>query len=223
MEQTPLYDVCNFDLLNCIPANQRKIIDVGCMSGALAREYKKNNPNCVYIGIDIDPAYANIAKQHCDFTAAFDIESMGSEFYRQHADTDCWVFGDVLEHLKDPWKVLSEIRQSTNLHASVVACLPNAQNWSIIAKLALGDFRYEEKGLLDKTHLRWFTRQTIIELFESTGYRIEEMKSRTFEDPKTENPIHLLIGKIAQLYGHNASISIADSKAFQYVLRAVPK
>jgi SAM-dependent methyltransferase len=222
MQQTPLYDICNFDLLSYIPPSASRLVDVGCMSGATAREYKKINPACHYFGIDIDPQYAQLAAVRCDQVASFDIEDKPEEFYRENSDTDCWIMGDVLEHLRDPWLCLSRIRKHLKPDGCIVACIPNAQNWSIIAKLAIGDFRYEDRGLLDKTHIRWFTRQTIIELFQGSGFRIEQMKSRSFEDPSKENPILPLIGEIARRCGAAAETSITDARVFQYILRAVP-
>ena len=222
MQQTPLYDICNDDVLTYIPIDAARLVDIGCMSGATAREYKKLNPGCFYFGVDINPEYAKLAAERCDETASFDIENQTEDFYRDNRDVDCWIMADVLEHLKDPWKVLRDIRKNLKDTGCVVACIPNAQNWSVIAKLAIGDFRYEERGLLDKTHIRWFTRQTIIELFHSAGFRIETMKSRSFEDPNANNPILPVIGELAKRCGQDPEVAITDARVFQYILRAVP-
>jgi hypothetical protein len=104
----------------------------------------------------------------------------------------------------------------------VVACIPNAQHWSLQAKLSIGDFRYEASGLLDKTHLRWFTRQTMIELFEQAGFRIETGTSRIFDEPGREKFLPI-IEKMAQTAGVDPKIALADALPLQYVVRAVPQ
>jgi len=86
---------------------------------------------------------------------------------------DCVLFGDVLEHLMDPWQMLRRLRARMQPDARIAACIPNMQHWSIQARLSVGDLTYEDHGLLDRTHIRWFTRQTIAQLFASTGFVIE--------------------------------------------------
>jgi hypothetical protein len=104
----------------------------------------------------------------------------------------------------------------------VVACIPNAQHWSIIAKLSIGDFRYVESGLLDKTHLRWFTRQTIIELFVNAGFNIVEGQPRIFDEPSRDQFLPL-IREMAIACGVDPEIAANDATPLQYVVRAVPR
>ena len=151
MEQTPIHDQHNRDLLRFIPETAKNIIEVGCSSGALAREFKLAHPDCHWLGIEIDPHFAKVAQFHCDQTLSMDIESATQDFWGNTVHADCWIFGDTLEHLRDPWSILRAIRQRIPTHGSVVACIPNAQHWSIQAKLSIGDFRYETSGLLDRT------------------------------------------------------------------------
>ena len=164
MQQTPAHEEHNPELLLMIPPAARRVIEVGCSSGALAREFKKIAPHCDYLGVEIDPEYARLARRYCDRSVVLDIEQAQEAFWSENADRDCWIFGDTLEHLRDPWAVLGRIRQTIPAAGSVVACIPNAQHWSLQARLSVGDFRYAQDGLLDRTHLRWFTRRTIIEI-----------------------------------------------------------
>jgi len=166
MKQTPLHEQHNPDLLKLIPIQSKKIIEIGCSSGALARELKKISSNCYWLGIEINSTYAELAKRHCDESMVLNIENAPENFWEETKNTDCWIFGDTLEHLKDPWSILKLIRANISKTGSVVACIPNAQHWFMQAKLNIGDFRYEKSGLLDKTHICWFTRQTIIEMFD---------------------------------------------------------
>jgi ubiquinone/menaquinone biosynthesis C-methylase UbiE len=173
MNQTPIHENHNPDLLRLMPPACVNVLEFGCSSGALAREYKKINPSTRHVGVEISSEYAELAKRFCDDVLVLDADRVDESFFDAQASVDCWVFGDVLEHLKDPWRVLRQIRRVMG-KGCVVACIPNAQHWSVQARLCAGSFRYEDSGLMDRTHLRWFTRQTVFELFQSCGFKIEE-------------------------------------------------
>lgn len=221
MEQTPAHEQHNPDLLKLIPADSKRIVEVGCSSGALAKEVKKHAPTCHYIGVEIDSAFAELARRHCDECFVMDIETADHNFYASHSDRDCWVFGDTLEHLKDPWAVLEAIRGIIPKNGCIVVCLPNAQHWSLQVKLSVGDFRYEESGLLDKTHLRWFTRQTMLEMFEQTGFKFDTGFPRIFIEPNRERFLPL-IEEMAKSAGADQQIAVSDALPLQYVLRLTP-
>jgi len=222
MEQTPVHDMHNPDLLKLIPQDAKRIVEVGCSSGALAREYKKNNPGCTFIGIEIDQEYSTLAKRFCDEVYVANIESIEDSIWDTLVGADCFVFGDTLEHLQDPWKVLRKIKTIIPPTGSIVCCVPNAQHWSLQVKLNIGDFRYVESGLLDKTHLRWFTRQTLIELFADTGFVVRDIQPRIFDEPQREDFIALL-KRISKRAGVNPEEAGKDAAPFQYVLIATPK
>lgn len=220
MDQTPVHERHNADLLLLIPTTARRVVEVGCSSGALAREYKKRNPGCHYLGIELVPEYAALARRHCDEVVDLDIESV-SEKAVSELEADCWVFGDVLEHLRDPWAVLRKIRAAIPAGGHVVACIPNAQHWSVQARLSCGELRYEDAGLLDRTHLRWFTRITILEMFQQTGFKLAAGRSRVFDEPDRAKVLPA-IKAIAEAVGANAQQALIDAAAFQYVVDAVP-
>jgi 2-polyprenyl-3-methyl-5-hydroxy-6-metoxy-1,4-benzoquinol methylase len=221
MNPTPAHDRHNADLLHYIPARARCVIEVGCSVGALAREYKKINPACRYVGIEMEPAYAALARQHCDAVHAWDIESVDAVRLREALCGDCWVFGDVLEHLKDPWSVLRAVRATLPPEGCVVACIPNAQHWSVQLRLNCGELRYEDSGLLDRTHLRWFTRKTIVELFESSGLRIDAGSSRIAPHAQRERVL-AGVRALAAAIGADPEVAAADALPTQYVVRGVP-
>lgn len=221
MDQTPAHEHHNPDLLRMIPAQAQRIIEVGCSSGALAREFKKAAPTCDYLGIEIDEAFAALARRHCDRVLTLDIETADDAFWVSMADRDCWVLGDVLEHLKDPWGVLKKIRVIIPANGTLAVCLPNAQHWSVQARLAAGAFEYEEQGLLDKTHLRWFTRQTIETMFADTGFTIAEVIPRVFDEPQRGAFIPA-IALMAKAAGVDPQQAVNDALPTQYVIRAVP-
>ena len=222
MDQTPAHDKANMTVLEIIPSESSKIIEIGCGSGALAREFKALNPHCHYVGLDIVQEYANMAARYCDEVIVTDIEKQDADFFQKYNDRDCWIFADALEHLIDPWCVLRKVRQTIPDHGTVVACIPNAQNWSLVGNLAIGNFRYQDSGLLDRTHLRWFTRQTMFELFEGTGFAVESVTSRIVGD-SNDIPFLSIIKDIANFAGTDADIAVRDSIPFQYVFKVKPR
>lgn len=221
MKQTPVHEDHNPDLLRMIPSQARSLIEIGCSSGALAREFKKHAPHSDYFGVEIDPAYAQLASRHCDGTAVLDIETADAAFWQQHAHRDCWIFGDTLEHLRDPWRILRQIRAVIPGDGVVVVCVPNLQHWSLQVRLNAGNFRYEDSGLLDRTHLRWFTRMTLLEMFEQTGFAPLEGAMRVFEDPQREAFLPL-IAEMARLSGGDPETAVQDAIPHQFVIKAAP-
>ena len=220
-EQTPVHEHHNPDLLRIIPTEAKSIVEVGCSSGALAREYRKINPEVFYLGVEIEPEYARLAERHCDKVMVLDVDQAPDSFFSENAACDCWIFGDTLEHFRDPWQVLGKIRRFIPINGCIVACVPNAQHWSVQARLNCGIFRYEESGLMDRTHLRWFTRITLLELFSTTGFTVTEGFPRIFDEPNRDRFIQV-IKQMASLQGADPEQAAYDSTALQYVIRAIP-
>lgn len=221
MQQTPLHHVPNMDLLNVMPKASR-VVEAGASSGALAQAYKQQHPECHYFGIEIDPEFASIAGQHCDQVLLADLDALSTLPPAQILRADCWVFGDCLEHLNDPWRVLRWVHQLQPKHGVICACIPNAQHWSVQTRLNSGEFFYEPAGLLDRTHLRWFTKKTILELFEQNGYQIEALLPRMI---RRQAPAKILqaIRSLAEASGGNPDQAEVDAQAFQYIVRAKRK
>ena len=221
MKQTPVHDNFNPDLLGIMPSNAKIIVEGGCSSGALARAYKDINKTCKYIGIEIDPEYARLSQLYCDRVLVENIDQLDDSILDQLTEIDCWVFGDVLEHLVDPWTLLTKVKRTLSINGCVVACIPNMQHWSIQLKLNCGMLQYETTGLLDKTHLRWFTRITIIELFKSAGFKIVEGKPRIFNGAKDAKMLEVIKATAIAL-GADPDQAVIDASPFQYVIKAIP-
>lgn len=221
MKQTPAHAVVNVDLLGLMPAGRRQVVEIGCMHGALAREYLSKNPDSTYVGVDIDADYAQVAASVCSRALAGDIERLDDATFDGLFPSDCWVFGDCLEHLRDPWRLLARVRERIDHDGCVVICIPNAQHWSVQMRLATGLFRYEDSGLLDRTHLRWFTRVTLLEMFQQSGWRVETGLGRRLPQAA---PAQLVEGirLIAQAGGANPDEAASDAEVFQYLFRLVP-
>lgn len=221
MNQTPINLGVNEDLLALVPRNATRIVEVGCSGGGMARAVMKINPHCIYTGIELNPEYAEIARNHCTSVLVGDIEHLSDDVFDSLFPSSCWIFGDVLEHLYDPWAVLRRIRDRLLPDACVVACIPNAQHWSVQARLNYGGFRYEDRGLMDRTHIRWFTRTTIDELFSACGFSIIDGRGRILEESHREAAL-VGIRAFAEAIGGDADLAASDATPLQYVVCAVP-
>lgn len=156
--------------LDLVGRNKR-VVDFGCATGYFAQFL--NQRECQVVGVELSPEAAKVAEEHCEqvIVADLDLELISDIFPDQKFEVA--VFGDVLEHLRDPWRVLNEIKQVLQPGGYVVASIPNIAHGAVRLALLQGKFEYAEFGILDNTHLRFFTRKTIQELFERTGYVID--------------------------------------------------
>lgn len=156
-----------------VPGNCRRVLDVGCGFGGLGRSLRAVGIKQVF-GIEINPeAGRHLQADYASYWIG-DVEQVqlpdGIEPF------DCIVFADVLEHLKDPWGTISRYMQWLRPDGYVVASIPNVRNIALLYNLIVrGRWRYEDSGLLDRTHLRFFTRQEINDMFSAAGLEVEAM------------------------------------------------
>lgn len=145
-----------------------RVLDVGCSSRTLSRPLV--DKGCVVFGVELDPHAAAQARSVCADVLVGDIETV--ELPYEHASFDVVLCGDVLEHLRDPAGTLMRLRPLLRQGGLLVLTTPNVANWAIRLNLLLGRWRYTERGILDRTHVHLFTRATLVETLENTGYRI---------------------------------------------------
>ena len=217
-DATPAGDA-NPDVVALLPAGAARIVDVGCGKGAMAAAWLARHPHCDYVGIERDPDLAAIARTRARRVVEADVERLDDAALASLAPVDAWVFGDVLEHLVDPWAVLARVRGTLAPDGVVVACVPNMQHWSVTARLVSGELHYEPAGLLDRTHLRWFTRTTIDAMFRGAGYGITRWVRRVYDAPLRARAL-AAIGNFATVIGADADEAMADADVFQWVVEA---
>jgi SAM-dependent methyltransferase len=222
MKQTPAHLVVNQELLALIPDGARRVVEIGCMLGAMAQAFRATHPEAEYVGVDIDPDYARAAAQHCTLALAGDIERLEPAVFDSLFPSDCWIFGDCLEHLRDPWALLRRIRERISPHGSLLTCIPNAQHWTVQWRLASGQFRYEDNGLMDRTHIRWFTRITMLEMFQAAGWKVEHGLTRNLPYTPLQDGVLAGIRAMAQASGMDPELAVQDAQPFQYVFKLLP-
>lgn len=219
MNQTPPTDIYNEDILNLMPINLTKVIEIGTGSGALANAYLKNNQATNYIGVEIDDKYAILSERFCKKVYLENFENPSKNLTQELHTADLVIFSDVLEHMYNPWKILEFLSIKMPKSGSIIASIPNIQHWSIQARLINGDFNYSDTGLLDKTHIRFFTRKTIVKLFEENGFSIETIKPRIFNFPEQDKYLEWIKNNSENL-SLNITEAISNAATFQYVIKA---
>ncbi|HQE83660.1 MAG TPA: glycosyltransferase [Candidatus Hydrogenedentes bacterium] len=163
-----------------VPRSAKRILDIGCGAGAFGRSLKERGAGEV-IGIEIEERACAIAREALDGVLCGDIERMELPFEPEHFD--CVTFGDVLEHLADPAKVLRRIAPFLAPGGLAIASIPNARFCQVVQMLAEGRWKYEDAGILDRTHLRFFTAVEMQHLFQEAGYDVIQMAPLSMLQP----------------------------------------
>ncbi len=170
-------------LLALVGAGKR-VLDVGCSSGYLARRLVGRG--CTVVGIEQDEAAAEAAREVCAEVLVGDAETMELPF--PEGSFDVVLCGDLIEHLREPEGFLARLRPLLREDGRLVLTTPNVANWTMRLGLLVGRWRYTERGILDRTHLHLFTRRTLVETLERAGYGIVEF-DYTYPVPGIGSPV----------------------------------
>lgn len=166
------FDHARPELLALIPQSARRVLDVGCGRGRLGESLKARQAVEV-VGIECDERAVEAAKSRLDQVVTGDVEKLTHQF--APASFDVIVCGDVLEHLREPMRWLRRAREWLAPEGKLVASIPNVRHHSVLRGLLAGNWTYEAAGLLDQTHLRFFTRRSIEDLFTQAGFQIRKL------------------------------------------------
>ncbi len=202
------------DVERLVPSNARAVLDVGCSTGVLGAAIKARTGAQVY-GIELSEAMAAEARTRIDRVFVGDVAEILLHGALSAYEFDTIVFADVLEHLVDPWGVLRAATRRLRTKGAVIASIPNIRHWDTVCNLVLkGYWPYRDRGIHDRTHLRFFTRRNIVELFQSAGLSVETLRTnyRLWERPHRLN----------QFARYLALPGIRSFLAFQYLVRARP-
>jgi 2-polyprenyl-3-methyl-5-hydroxy-6-metoxy-1,4-benzoquinol methylase len=164
------------DLASRIPPGARAVLDVGCSNGATAEALRRAGVTEIF-GIEPDPGDAREAERVYDRVLARTLETVEDEF---PGHFDAILFGDVLEHLENPAEALARVRPWLSARGVVVASVPNVGHWSIVSDLLAGTFEYVPYSILSGTHVRFFTRRTLADLFAACGYEVRSIETVRF-------------------------------------------
>lgn len=209
----------NSKLLSLVGSN-KKVLEIGCAMGYQTQAMHKIQ-NCQVTGIEIDANAAENARPYCDELFIDNIETFDLELLLKDKKFDVITFADVLEHLYNPTNVLQKLRPLISEGGYIVASIPNVAHCSVIYEMAQGRFEYRNLGLLDDTHIRFFTRQTIYQTFEEAGYLIVSLYRVTVKESKTEFNTRPETEKDRQFIDYIKQRN-TDAETYQFVIKAIP-
>lgn len=202
-------------LIAAAVGHDKRVLDVGCAAGDFAEVLAGRG--CRVTGIELDPDAALRAESYCERVIVGDVERLDVKSELAEETFDVVVFGDVLEHLKEPLAALKRLKPCLRPEGYAVASIPNVAHGSVRLALLRGMFRYRSLGLLDDTHLRFFTRESVEQLFEDAGFLITDMKrtSRGIFDTEVDVGDGLVPEEVLRLIREDP-----ESFTYQFVLTA---
>ena len=189
-----------------------RVLEIGCACGATLREIGAQNPSVRLYGVELNEKAAEIAAPYATILS-MDVERLDPSQVAERFDYI--VMGDVIEHLQNPWKAIENMRELLAPGGEVIASIPNVAHISTFYGLLSGRWTYEDMGILDRTHFRFFTKKEIIKLFQEAQFDIQDMRYVTVPSPD--------IGKRLReelLSLQTISVDAEDLDAYQWLVRA---
>lgn len=147
----------------------KHVLELGTAVGSMTYALKEYN-HCSVVGVEVDPVSAEMARPYCEKLIIGNLDALDLAAALGDEKFDVIVAADVLEHLVDPWACLKKLKPLLKPDGYLVASFPNVAHNAVIAGLLDGRFPYQEKGLLDRTHLRFFARHDLEQMFLATGF-----------------------------------------------------
>jgi 2-polyprenyl-3-methyl-5-hydroxy-6-metoxy-1,4-benzoquinol methylase len=154
---------------------------VGCSAGQLGMNLKKKS-NVEVIGIEFNEDAAKIASNYLDEVFVGNVEDLDLSSLSNYFD--CIIYADILEHLSNPWDVVAEHKKLLKSEGFVIISVPNIRHIHTFSNLLRGNWKYVDRGIFDKTHLRFFTLKSITQMLHDVGYNIVSVNRnyRLFEN-----------------------------------------
>ena len=151
------------------------VLELGCGAGGTGRAVLAAGKAGRYVGLELDPSAARVAAEALTEVLVGDVQEVNLEPLA--GQFDALIISEVMEHLADPWTTLVRLSACVKPGGQVMASSPNIAHWNIILNLLRGRFEYREAGIMDQTHLRWFTPDSYVALFEGAGFQIDTVRS----------------------------------------------
>jgi ubiquinone/menaquinone biosynthesis C-methylase UbiE len=186
-----------------------RVLEIGCACGATLLQIKNQFPKAELYGVELNQHAATLAQRFANIQDA-DVEKVinyPDNFF------DYILLPDVLEHLYNPWSVLENLRRVLKDSGTIIASIPNTMHVSVVRALMQGLWTYTEQGLLDRTHIRFFTYAEIDKMFKSNGYSKITYSANILASPEDESWIHKISNIVPQ-------IDPIQYKVYQYLVSA---
>lgn len=204
------------EVIGLIPAEAVRVLEIGCAAGAMGRNLKEQRPEVEVVGVELNPQAAELARDRLDAVICGDIEEFEFLPY-PHEYFDCITFGDVLEHLRDPEALLKRLLPYLHPDGVLICSIPNIRHQSVMLNLMVnGRWEYQDEGLLDRTHIHFFTLAEIRVMMDRLGLDMEQVTASSSPPLAQMEPF---IRATAELGGDGEQLR-QESQIIQYIFRA---
>lgn len=211
----PYYSHPRPEVQALVPTTAKTMLDIGCGGGALSEGIKQRQP-CEVYGIEPVPQAAEIARSKLDHVLVGCVEEHLPQLPRHYFD--CIVMADVLEHMVDPYRVLQDLKGVLKPSGQVIVSLPNIRHWSTVKMLLEGRWDYEDAGIMDRTHLRFFTRSSALQMFRNNGYEPKHLQGVVLPGA----PFPPGLDQDLARHGIDARSLAQESQVYQFLIVAEP-
>lgn len=208
------YDGLNQKLLAAIPADARRVLELGCANGRLGQRFKELHPGVSWWGVEMSAEAAATAAQHLDRVIQLDLDR--ADLRQLEGGFDTIVIGDLLEHVRDPARLLESLYDLASADAQIVCCLPNMAHLSVIERLVAGDISYDSMGLLDQTHVRFYSPASAFKTFLDAGWLPHMPDQYRVETPQTHFAAKIV--EAAQLLGVPMETALRTFGCYQMII-----
>ena len=193
------------DYVAALPLSQEaSILEVGCGSGATGALALQEGRCARYCGVELVPEAAAEAKVKLTEIVVGDVERI--ELPWSPASFDALILSEVLEHFADPWAVLRRLRPLMKPGALVLASSPNVSHFSVIWGLLRGEFSLASEGIMDRTHLRWFTPRSYRQMFEDCGFQVDAIHALTEQEKLARVVDRISGGRLGHLFWYQTNL-----------------
>jgi 2-polyprenyl-3-methyl-5-hydroxy-6-metoxy-1,4-benzoquinol methylase len=207
------------EVVHVVQPAGRRILDVGCAAGAMGALMLRSGAREV-VGLELHPGAAAEARTRLTAVCEVDLESMTDLPYAD-GHFDCIVFADVLEHLREPQVLLSRLRRYLAGDGFIVCSIPNIRHESVLMPLLVdGTFTYRDEGVLDRTHLRFFTAREILTFLEGAGF---ELTGEVRVNRTTPSPFLDTVAEVVRRLGGDERRYREEATIVQYIIKARPR
>jgi len=176
------YSYLNKSLLNHLPEGLNLVLDIGCGSGALGKEYKSKNKKSLWHGVDLHKAAITEAKKNLNDAWVMDANKLAPNATMKKKKYDALVYSLSLEQLENPDLALKDHVKLLKKGGQIYICFPNIQHWSLIRHLISGNWDYDERGILQTDNHHFFTRKSFARLLESIDLKNTDMFRYSYEN-----------------------------------------
>lgn len=194
------------EIARLVDTSTKSILDVGCGFGFLGSSLKASDSERRVVGIEKDTRAAQEARKVLDAVFNGDLETPDMPLPTE--TFDCIIFADILEHLRDPLSAIVRLKQYLKKDGYIICSIPNMRHYTVFLRLLTKGWKYEDYGLFDRTHLRFFSLQTMKQLIHDAGFTVELIQAKVEASKKARLLNQLLFNKTEEFV------------AMQYLIKA---